>query len=356
MTKRGILLLSPYDLSVPGGVQGQVVAMAVELARRNRRVVVAAPGEGSDATLASQGIEELRVGRVHQFKANGSIAPITLSLAASQTVRRRAEAEGFLVHVHEPATPVLGWQSLASSKLALVATFHRSGVDPLYRIAGPVLARRCRRLAATAAVSHAAAATAHSTLGVSPEILFNGLNLDVIEQATPWASRGPTVFFIGRDEPRKGRSVLLDAATSLEARVTIWLTGVAPVGWTQGPGARLEWLGVISEEEKNARLQSADVLCAPSLGGESFGIVLLEGLAAGASVVASDIDGYRQALGGHGLLFEPGNAEALASGLEQALSGRGPDKVAGQAHAERWSIRSLMDSYEALYESAESGR
>ena len=355
MTQRGIMLLSPYDLSVPGGVQGQVIAMAEELARRGRRVVVAAPGQGSVPALAGAGVEEVRRGRVRRFTANGSVAPISLSISASQAVRRRAEDERFIVHLHEPATPVFGWQLLASSELGLVATFHRSGVDSLYSLAGPLLSRRCRHLGASAAVSEAAAATAHSALGVSPEILFNGLNLDDIDTATPWTTNGPTVLFIGRDEPRKGRAVLLEAAAHLEPTVTIWLTGGAPRGWAQGPGARLEWLGIISEAEKNARLRGADVLCAPSLGGESFGIVLLEGLAGGAAVVASDIDGYRQALSGHGVLFEPGNSSALAAALAAALRGGGPDKAAGQAQALGGAMRSLVDSYEALYERAELG-
>lgn len=350
------MVLSPYDLSVPGGVQGQVIAMALELSRRGRTVLVASPGQGSDQELSAAGVAEVRIGRVRRFPANGSVAPLSLSFSASAAIRRRAVAQGLVVHLHEPVTPVFGWSCFGAHELAKVATFHRAGLDWLYRAAGPSLAPRARRLDAAVAVSPAAAATVKATLKIDCEVLFNGLDLAPLATATPWETTGPTVLFIGRDEPRKGRAVLLEAALLLDSAVTLWCTGVAPHGWVQGGGARVEWLGVISEEEKRRRLVAADVLCAPSLGGESFGIVLLEGLAAGCSVVASDIDGYRQALDGHGLLTPPRDPVQLAATITAALSGAGPDRTLGASHAQAWSMSSLMDRYEQLYEAAAARR
>jgi phosphatidylinositol alpha-mannosyltransferase len=114
------------------------------------------------------------------------------------------------------------------------------------------------------------------------------------------------------------------------------------------------FLGRLSEKEKHARLKAADVLCAPSLGGESFGIVLIEGLAARCTVVASDIDGYSQALSGHGLLVKPGSVAALSQGLRAALAGEGPDSEEGFSYAASWSIASLADAYEHAYDLARS--
>ncbi len=355
MSDPRLLFVSPYDLSLPGGVQGQVRAMALEMQRRGRTVAVGAPGSDVDAELRDAGIEVIAGGHVTRFPSNGSVAPVTLSLRAARRLASWAEENGPVVaHLHEPVTPVMGWSLLRRHRGGLVATFHRSGVDPLYRLTGPVLARLIRRVDASAAVSEAAAHTAKATLGISPEVLFNGIDVEAAQRSDPWPTRGPTVLFLGRDEPRKGRQVLLDAAARLPEDVTIWLTGSPPEGLS-GSGARLEWLGVIGEEEKRRRLCAADVLCAPSLGGESFGMVLLEALAASTAVVASDIDGYRQALGGHGQLVEPGDPAQLAEALVRQLE-RAPteSRAEGLVYARRWSMAALMDRYEALYEHASS--
>ena len=298
------------------------------------------------------------MGRVRSVPANGSTAPITLSLQASRWATRELERRGCdVIHLHEPLTPVLGWPTLWRHKVGIVATFHRAGSDPIYRCAGRVLGSWAHRIDAAAAVSTAAAATARECLGLEATILFNGVDLGAIDAAEPWPTKGPTVLFVGRDEPRKGRDVLLAAARLLPESVTLWVTGSPPERKTHIAGASIEFLGVIDDTERDRRLRGADVLCAPSRGGESFGMVLLEAMAASTAVVASDIEGYREALDGHGTLVAPDDPVQLAGALTAALFPVGPDALAAaRQHASRWSISALVDRYEPLYARARRSR
>ena len=163
-------------------------------------------------------------------------------------------------------------------------------------------------------------------LGGNYDILFNGIEIDRFALAEPVAKQPPTVLFLGRHEPRKGLSVLLEATRSLPSEVNLWIGGQGPE--TEALKARyrhdqrLHWLGPLSEVEKQRRLRAADVFCVPSLGGESFGLVLLEGMAAGTPVVASDLPAYR-VVGREGRdasLFPTGDAHALAKALLEAIS------------------------------------
>jgi phosphatidylinositol alpha-mannosyltransferase len=354
-----VAMVCPYSLGVPGGVQEQAQGLAGELGRRGHHVTLVSPGRGGASPVVEATSHEMLVGRVRSVPANGSQASLTFSLVAARSSARSIFSSGTdVVHLHEPLAPLLGWPFLAPSASGLVATFHRSGVDGLYRAAGRLLRGRLRAIDVAAAVSPAAASTAHEVLGLDPVVLFNGIDVSAYADAEPWGSQGQTVMFVGRDEPRKGRSVLLDAAERLSSSVTVWATGSPPPGWRQGAGARIEFLGVIADAEKRRRLRSASVLCAPSLGGESFGIILLEAMAAGVPVVCSDIDGYRQALAGCGTLVAPGEPMALADALRDVLvsppSGTVDD---GRRRAREWSMEVLADRYEALYaDAASAGR
>jgi phosphatidylinositol alpha-mannosyltransferase len=218
------------------------------------------------------------------------------------------------------------------------------------------------------AVSHAARATGEESSGGHFEVLFNGVDMERFESAEPvrddHVPPRPTVLFLGRHEPRKGLDVLLDAFAMLERAAVLWVAGDGPATEVQRrrhpESDRLHWLGTISEEEKAARLAGADVLCAPSLHGESFGMVLLEGMAAGCTVVASDLDGYRLAAGGHASLVPPGDKAALSRALGVALAdaveGTGASapearKVAVE-HARYWSMESLAERYVDVYDRA----
>jgi phosphatidylinositol alpha-mannosyltransferase len=239
-------------------------------------------------------------------------------------------------------------------------------------------------------VSEAARSTAFDALGGTYEVGFNGVELDRYQGVDPWPTDRPAVLFLGRHEERKGLGVLLDAFERLGSRADGDRTGGAgrPVLWIAGDGPQTDslrrrhpetpdrrWLGVLSDGEKVRRLVAAQVLCAPSLGGESFGVVLLEAMAARTVVVASDIDGYRDAAGGHAVLVPPGDVGSLALALVDALAGRGPpmpgttggsgpdpddartrwlDAAAGRASLR--SMGRLAEWYEGIYRSAVVGR
>ncbi len=371
-----IALVCPYSLSRPGGVQGQVLGLARELDRRGHGVTVFAPADGPVG--AAEGVDLVATGRAVALPANGSVAPVSLSVGAVVRAVRTVKSGRFdVVHVHEPFTPGVPYGLLVARGLPpLVGTFHRSGGSPLYSALRPVTRRLVRRYAVRCAVSEAACATAHQALGGHFEPAFNGVELDRYRGVTPWPTDRSTVLFLGRHEDRKGLAVLLAAFERFHAdRERSGDGAPTPVLWVAGDGPEtgalrrlhpdsphLQWLGVISEEEKVRRLVAADTLCAPSLGGESFGMVLLEAMAARTVVVASDIAGYRDAAGGHARLVTPGDAVDLAGALAVECPPRhtaSPTDLErstrldrAYAWASHWSMGRLSEWYENVYASA----
>jgi phosphatidylinositol alpha-mannosyltransferase len=354
-----VALVSPYALSVPGGAQSQVGAMAKDLSARGLDVVVCSPGE-RDPALEAAGVAHVAVGGVLRVPANGSRAPVTLSPSAARATASVARTlRDGVMHVHEPFAPVLAYALLAEHRRPTVATFHRGGGGPAYVVGRPVIARLRRGLDVATAVSERAAATIAAGAGIECEVLFNGLEVDRLAEATPTPTSGPTVLFVGRHEPRKGLAVLLEALGHLDEPLTCWVLGDGPQTDAlrrRFPDPRVEWLGARDDDEKRSRLRGADVLCVPSLGGESFGLVPLEGMAAGTAVVASDIDGYREATGGHATLVAPGDPATLAAALRAALgSPASPSTLAAaRAYAARWSMHALVEAYLERYEVATS--
>jgi phosphatidyl-myo-inositol alpha-mannosyltransferase len=352
-----VALVSPYALSVPGGVQTQVRAMARDLAVRGVDVVVCSPGDRDEALVAA-GVAHVAQGKVRSVHANGSRAPITLSRLASRTFASvAATLRDGVVHVHEPFAPIASYDLLREHRRPTVGTFHRGGGGPAYSVGAPMIRLLRHGLDVTAAVSGHAAATIGAA-GLRPEVLFNGVELDLVDAAAPWPTRAPTILFVGRHEERKGLRVLLEAMTRIDLPIDCWVFGHGPqtddLRHRYGADARIEWLGAKGDEEKLARLRGADVLCVPSLGGESFGLVPLEGMAARTAVVASDIDGYREATAGHATLVPPGDAARLADALRHAIERPATERALAdaRAHAERWSVHALVERYLELYELA----
>jgi phosphatidyl-myo-inositol alpha-mannosyltransferase len=353
-----VALVSPYALSVPGGVQTQVRAMARDLARRGVDVVVCSPG-ATDAGLVVAGVAHAAMGDVVSVRANGSRAPVTLSRAASRAFASiAATLRDGVVHVHEPFAPVAAYDLLREHRRPTVATFHRGGTGPAYTVGSPVIRRLRRGIDVAAAVSRHAADTIGSAAGLGAEVLFNGVELDLVDAATPTATIAPTVLFVGRHEERKGLVVLLEALARIDLPIACWVLGDGPqtdvLQRRFANDARIEWLGARDDDEKLSRMRGADLLCVPSLGGESFGLVPLEGMAARTAVVASDIDGYREATGGHATLVAPGDAAALADVLRSAIVRPSTKRAlaAARAHAEGWSVHALVERYLELYERA----
>jgi phosphatidyl-myo-inositol alpha-mannosyltransferase len=350
-----VALVSPYALSVPGGVQTQVRAMARDLARRGVDVVVCSPGT-TDAGLVANGVAHAATGDVVAVRANGSRAPVTLSRAASRAFASiAATLRGGVVHVHEPFAPVAAYDLLREHRRPTVATFHRGGGGPAYAAGAPVIRRLRRGIDVATAVSQYAADTIEAGAGLHAEVLFNGVELDLVDAAVPTPTVAPTVLFVGRHEERKGLGVLLEALGHLELPVACWVLGHGPQTESLerrfARDARIEWLGAGDDGEKLSRMRGADVLCVPSLGGESFGLVPLEGMAARTAVVASDIDGYREATGGHATLVAPGDAVALAHALRTAFERPASERAlaAARTHVERWSVHALVERYLELY-------
>ena len=356
-------LVSPYALGEVGGVQGQVCGLAIALMRRGHDVVVAAPDPTGPVAreLRSASVTLLDGGRTVGFPANGSVAPISLSPLASMRIRRGfINAAVEVIHCHEPLAPMASYATVLAPPVPLVATFHRAGGGPILKLLAPVRPLLGHQIAQSFAVSNAAKEFAHMVTTASPQVLFNGMDLQGIDRAEPISADGPTILFLGRHETRKGLQVLLEAHAPMEA-VTLLIAGTGPETGSlmdRYPEAvHRHWLGRLSESDKYAYLRGADITCAPSLGGESFGVIVLEALAARSIAVVADLPGYREAAAGHAVLTTPGDVVALRNALAGALQamreGSGVASVAAKdasrAHAQTWSLDALAARYEAAY-------
>jgi len=352
-------MICPYDLSRRGGVQGQAVGLADALRRAGHEVLVVAPDDRRPGWVTGHAYV---AGRSVGVAANGSVAPVALSpLAARRALGAVGEWGADVVHLHEPLAPLLGYGIVLRGGWPAVGTFHRAGVPRGAALVAGAASWMCRRIQVCVAVSEVARRSAAAWCGCTCEVLFNGVDLERFRTARPTPSARPAILFLGRHEPRKGLSVLLDAFARLVARgvdAELWVAGEGPetgeLRARHPESERLHWLGVVSEAEAAERLAGAAALCAPSLGGESFGLVLLEAMAARCPVVASDIPGYRDAAAGHATLVAPGDPGALAAALEAVLSGPADPAAldAARVHASAWSIDRLAARYLDAYDRA----
>jgi phosphatidylinositol alpha-mannosyltransferase len=353
-------LICPYSLSVPGGVQNQVLGLARSLRARDHDVRVLAPTDGPppEPWISSLGPSVLN-------PANGSVAPVAPNPPTQVRAIRALWDEPFdVVHVHEPLCPGPTATAVVMKTAPMVGTFHAAGEQPAYKYLGWLARKLAKRLDVKVAVSEEAKALAETAIPTGDfRVLFNGVEVERFH-VPPWA-RPPgrrVVLFVGRHEERKGLSVLLDAAADLPDDVVIWVVGDGPetdaLAARHAGDRRIEWLGRVSDAERNARMAAADVFCAPSIRGESFGVILLEAMSAGAPVVASDISGYAAVAGRLGeqppaaLLPPAGDPRALAAALRSVLDDPTVSadlRAAGTARAEWFSMERLCDLYVDLY-------
>jgi len=349
-------MVCPYSLTIPGGVQMQVLGLAAALRTDGHTVQVLAPCDGPapDENVVA-------LGKSIPFATNGSVAPIAPDPScARRTIRALREGKFDVVHVHEPLVPGPSLTSLLYSDVPMVGTFHRSGASRAYNLFSGLTRRVGRRLGARVAVSEDALKTARDGIDGEFTVLFNGIDVERFAAAEPWPTDGrPTVLFVGRHESRKGLEVLLHASASLPADAALWIAGQGPetdrLRERTHQDARIQWLGRVSDSELASRLAGADVFCAPSRHGESFGIVLVEAMAAGTAIVASDIAGYRAVArrGEHSLLVPPDDPPALASAITRLLdepATRAALVDAGRARAAEFAMDSLAARYGELYE------
>ncbi len=246
-------LVCPYSLSLPGGVQGQVLALARSLRRRGVETRVLAPCDGPPPELFVTPL-----GNSVPMASNGSVAPIAPDPSAQLRTIRALWDEGFdVVHLHEPLVPGPTVTALLVKPAPLVGTFHAAGSQPFYKLMAPVVQWGASRLDVRVAVSGDARDLAEQHLGGEYEVLFNGIELDRFRAAEPWPTDGPTVLFIGRHEPRKGLEVLLEAVPSLPAEARVWVAGTGPATeelQARHTDGRIEWLGRIDDDERDRRL------------------------------------------------------------------------------------------------------
>jgi phosphatidyl-myo-inositol alpha-mannosyltransferase len=348
-------LVCPYSLTLPGGVQGQVLGLARALRAKGHEVRVLGPCDGPPPDA---GVTPL--GKSVPLAANGSIAPIAPDVSCALRTFRVLRDEDFdVLHLHEPLVPGPCMWSALVKPAPIVATFHAAGVSAAYRLAGFALQILMRRLDVRCAVSEDAVELASRYFPGRYEPVFNGIEVDRFAKATPWETDGgPTILFVGRHEERKGLAVLLAAIDRLPPGARIWVGGEGPqteeLRAAFGHDDRVEWLGRIDDDEKCRRLRAADVFCAPSLHGESFGVVLLEAMAAGAPVVASDLPGYARVgrQGREALLVPPGDADALGDALTRVLRDTAMARSlveCGRARADELSMDHLADVYVEMY-------
>ena len=330
-------IVCPYSFDVPGGVQFHVRDLAEHLIGSGHEVSVLAPAD--DDTPVPWYVES--AGRAVPVKYNGSVARLAFGPVSRGRVRRwLADGDFDVLHVHEPVSPSLSMLALWAATGPIVATFHTANLrSRAMQAAYPILRPSLEKISARIAVSEDARRTVVEHFGGDAVVVPNGVYVDRFAgAATRPQWRGtperPTVAFVGRiDEPRKGLPVLAAAVPAVLAqrpgtRFLVLGRGdgdEALEGLRPAERAAVELLGPLGDEEKAALLRSADVYVAPHTGGESFGIVLVEAMSAGAPVVASDLGAFRRVLddGALGVLFPPGEPQALAAALTGLLADAG---------------------------------
>jgi phosphatidylinositol alpha-mannosyltransferase len=388
-----IALLSPYSWTYPGGVTRHIEALASELCAVGHEARILAPFDPDDALARRlhRGAQPqprstpkgfVSLGRTVGVPANGAVSNMALTPHAVFALRRELRDGGYdLLHIHEPVVPMLSWDALTSAGgMPLVGTFHTYSENLLTNglAAGPLGGRRrMNHLHARIAVSEAAAWTARRFFGGRYRIIPNGVqlpDLDGLADARGESERASDaqlrILFVGQAVERKGLPVLLRAFEALRDQIpaTLTLVGASAqeVAHMMLDDRGVHALGKVSEPRKLAELARADVVCAPSLHGESFGMVLTEAFAAATPVLASDIPGYRDVLrdGHDGLLVAPGDALALAEALRALAldpSMRARMASAARERAERFAwphvAAEVLDCYEqALRVGSPAGR
>jgi len=341
-------LVSPYPWDVPGGVVAHIADLASSLMSLGHDVSVISPVDDEDAVLPPYVV---RAGRTVPIPFNGSVSRLVFGPVSATRVRRWIHDGGFdVLHLHSPETLSLSLLALFNARGPIVATFHAA--NPRSRVLAMLqspLQVQLEKLNGAIAVSPAARKTIVEHLGGDAVLIPNGVHVSRFASASPlpeWPGTGGAIGFVGRvDEPRKGLDVLLSAFAELRASRPGLRLLVAGPGSIDATLPGLTVLGQVSDAVKASVYRSVDVFVAPNTGGESFGIILLEAMAAGTPIVASDLDAFRRVLGdgAAGQLATVGDAGSFAYAIGSLLdspSRRTSLSAAGRSLVERydWSV------------------
>ena len=364
-----IALVSPYDTAHPGGVFEHIWHLRGEFAQRGHDVTVLAPRGRKGGLEVRDGF--YGIGRTVPIPANGSTVRVTFDVTLYNAVKTLLRREQFdVIHLHEPLIPVLPYLVLLNSRSLNVATFHAfRASSPWYTAFKPYMTFMMSRLDARIAVSEPARDFVSQYFHGPYDIVPNGIDVERFRgvEPLPWAHGGPPrILFVGRfTEPRKGFKYLLRAMPFVhqqfpDARLLVVGGGKRDKfeGQIERYGVRnVDFIGLASPDDLPRYYASCDLFCAPSISGESFGIVLLEAMAAGRPVVAGDIAGYRSVMtnGKEGLLVPPRDPHALALAIVRLLAD-GPLRqrlsAEGQATANRYDWPQIASRVLSVYERA----
>jgi phosphatidyl-myo-inositol alpha-mannosyltransferase len=324
-------MVCPYSFDVPGGVQAHVLQLADVMRGYGHDVSVLAPSS-PDADLPDYVVSG---GKAVPIPYNGSVARLRFGPATHRKVKKWLQDGDFdVLHIHEPNAPSLSMLALMIAEGPIVATFHTSTTKSLaLGVFQGILRPWHEKIVGRIAVSDLARRWQMEALGSDAVQIPNGVDVASFASAPTldgYPRPGKSVLFLGRfDEPRKGMEVLLGALPRLVAAfadVEVLVVGRGDEDALREEAGdlagHLRFLGLVGDAEKASAMRSADVYCAPNTGGESFGIVLVEAMAAGTAVVASDLDAFRRVLedGAAGRLVPVGDADALADALVGVLS------------------------------------
>ncbi len=347
-------------------MKNHIKGLAREMIRKGHSVSVYAPDSGD----TPEGIGFISAGFSVPVPANRSIARVCLSPLVLSRTRKVLCLGGFdVVHVHEPFVPLVSVSAVLYSEARTIGTFHASaeGDVAFYRLAQFFLKGIYRKVDYFTAVSTPASELANRYFPGNYEIVPNGVDTDFFKPVERRPDgypldESPVILFVGRAEPRKGINILLESFSMLLSKIPECKLVIVGEGHSRKkyltsyrlPDSSLIVTGFVLDEDLPAYYSSADVFCAPALGGESFGLVLLEAMACGTPVVASDIPGYREVIKstGGGILFKTGDAESLSGALADILLKdelRSALKVSGLERVKAFAWSSIATRVERIY-------